>query len=209
MATEQLTEKQQKTLTFIQEEIKRKGRPPTLREIGAEVGISSTNGVRYLLEALERKGYLVRSAMLSRGIELTARAAVATNFGPIREIPILGRVAAGTPLLAVENIEGHVLVDRNIVGQEETFALRIKGDSMKDAGILEGDVIFAKPQATADRGEIVVAMLGDEATVKYYQPQGNRIRLEPANSYFPPIIVEKGTPGFRILGKVIGLMRKM
>jgi repressor LexA len=209
MPSDQLTEKQQKTLAFIQEEIKKRGRPPTLREIGAEVGISSTNGVRYLLEALERKGFLVRSAMLSRGIELTARAAVSTSFGAIREVPIIGRVAAGTPLLAEQNIEGHMLMDRAIVGSDETFALRIKGDSMKDAGILEGDVIFAKPQNTADRGEIVVAMLGDEATVKYYQPQGNRIRLEPANSYFPPIIIEKGTPGFRILGKVIGLMRKM
>jgi repressor LexA len=207
--SEQLTEKQKKALAFIQSEIRAKGRPPTLREIGAEIGITSTNGVRYLLEILERKGYLVRSPMLSRGIELTARASVVYPFEDTIEVPIVGRVAAGIPFLASENLEGHIRVDRTMASADDTFALRVRGDSMKDAGILEGDVIFAKPQTTADSGDIVVALLGDEATVKFFRPQNERICLEPANRYYSPIVVEKGTPGFRILGRVIGLMRKL
>ncbi|MBI5059337.1 transcriptional repressor LexA [candidate division KSB1 bacterium] len=205
-----LTEKQSKALAFIQMEIKSKGRPPTLREIGAIIGVSSTNGVRYLLDTLERKGYLNRSPMLSRGIELTARTGGGMPLeDETREVPILGRVAAGYPLLAQQNIEAHVRVDRTVATSDDTFALRVRGDSMKDAGILEGDVIFAKPQSTANAGDIVVALIGEEATVKYFKPQGERIVLEPANRYFNPIVVERGTPGFRILGRVIGLMRKM
>jgi len=207
--SEQLTEKQKKALAFIQSEIRAKGRPPTLREIGSEIGITSTNGVRYLLEILERKGYLVRSPMLSRGIELTPRASVVYPFEETIEVPIVGRVAAGIPFLASENLEGHVRIDRSMASADDTFALRVRGDSMKDAGILEGDVIFAKPQSTADSGDIVVALLGDEATVKFFRPQSERICLEPANRYYSPIVVEKGTPGFRILGRVIGLMRKL
>ncbi|RPH93221.1 transcriptional repressor LexA [candidate division KSB1 bacterium] len=206
---EHLNEKQQKALNFIQAEIRAKGRPPTLREIGAEIGITSTNGVRYLLEILERKGYLTRSPMLSRGIELTGRTSVVKTLDDIRDVPLVGRVAAGQPLLASENIEGYMRVDRSLAGSDDTFALRVRGDSMKDAGILEGDVIFAKPQTTADPGDIVVALLGDEATVKFFRPQSERICLEPANRYYSPIIVDKGTPGFRILGRVIGLMRKL
>ncbi len=207
---EQLTEKQQKALQFIQSEIKSKGRPPTLREIGAVIGVSSTNGVRYLLDTLERKGYLKRSAMLSRAIELTSRTSGSDSAdAETRDIPILGRIAAGAPLMAHEHIEAHVRVDRTIATSDDTFALKVRGDSMKEAGILEGDVIFAKPQATANPGDIVVALIGEEATVKYFRPQGDRVHLEPANRYYNPIIVERGTPGFRILGRVIGLMRKL
>jgi repressor LexA len=206
---DQLTEKQRKALDFVAEEVRLKGRPPTLREIGSHIGITSTNGVRYLLDGLEKKGYLARSPMLSRGIELTGRTISPKYEDMTREVPILGRVAAGAPLLASENIEGHMRVDRSLAGSDDTFALKVRGDSMKEAGILEGDVIFAKPQSTADPGDIVVALLGEEATVKYFRPQGDRVCLEPANRYYSPIIVERGTPGFRILGKVIGLMRKL
>ena len=207
--SEQLNEKQRKALDFVQEEIRLKGRPPTLREIGTHIGITSTNGVRYLLDGLEKRGYLQRSPMLSRGIELTCRMIAPKHADDVREVPILGRVAAGAPLLATENIEGHVRVDRSVATSDDTFALKVRGDSMKEAGILEGDVIFAKPQTTADPGDIVVALLGEEATVKYFRPQGDRVCLEPANRYYSPIVVERGTPGFRILGKVIGLMRKL
>lgn len=207
--SDQLSEKQEKALSYIQDQIVSRGRPPTLREIGAEIGVSSTNGVRYLLDTLERRGYLQRSPMLSRGIELTARTAITRGLQDSRDVPLIGRVAAGIPLLAVENVEGHVRVDRSIASSEETFALRVRGDSMKEAGILEGDIIFAKPQNTAGSGDIVVALLGEEATVKFYRPQSDRICLEPANRYYSPIIIEKGTPGFQILGRVIGLMRKL
>jgi repressor LexA len=206
---EQLSDKQRKALSFIQAEIRVKGRPPTLREIGAHIGVSSTNGVRYLLDTLVRKGFLARSPMLSRGIELTARSGAMPVADVTRDVPVVGRVAAGIPLLASENLDGYIRVDRSLATSDETFALRVRGDSMKDAGILEGDVIFAKPQSTADSGDIVVALLGDEATVKFYRPQSERICLEPANRYYSPIVVEKGTPGFRILGRVIGLMRKL
>jgi repressor LexA len=165
--------------------------------------------VRYLLDGLERKGYLERKPMLSRGIELTDRAGAETGKSSMRSVPILGRIAAGAPLLATEHIEGHVMVDRTIARSDDTFALSVRGDSMIDAGIHEGDVIFARPQATAITGDIVVALLGEEATVKYFRLQGDRVLLEPANRYFSPIVVEKGTPGFRILGKVVGLMRKL
>jgi repressor LexA len=207
--SEQLTDKQKRALAFIQSEIRAKGRPPTLREIGVEIGITSTNGVRYLLDTLEKKGFLTRSPMLSRAIELKGRVTVPFPAMDVRDIPIVGRVAAGVPLLASENIEGHVRVDRSIAASDDTFALRVRGDSMKDAGILEGDVVFAKPQNTADPGDIVVALLGDEATIKFFRPQNDRICLEPANRYYSPIVVERGTPGFRILGRVIGLMRKL
>ncbi|MCB9366614.1 MAG: transcriptional repressor LexA [Calditrichaeota bacterium] len=205
---EQLTEKQQRALKFIQLEIRDKGRPPTLREIGGEIGVSSTNGVRYVLDALVRKGFLERSPMLSRGIELTERSMIHAGAPGTRDIPILGRIAAGIPITATENLEGRVTVDRSIAPTDDTFALRVRGESMIEAGIHEGDVIFARPQRTADTGDIVVAMIGDEATVKYYRLMGNRILLEPANSRFKPIVVESGTPGFQILGKVVGLMRK-
>lgn len=208
--TDELTLKQRNALEFIQKEIADRGRPPTLREIGAKIGISSTNGVRYVLDALERKGFLARSPMLSRGIELTERAEqlVAPQANGTREVPILGRIAAGAPLLATQNIEGHITVDRTLAKSDDTFALSVRGESMIEAGIHEGDVIFARPQNTAESGDIVVALLGDEATVKYFRPNGSRILLEPANRYFKPIIVEQGTPGFKILGKVVGLMRK-
>lgn len=206
----ELTEKQKKALAFIQNHLQKHARPPTLRELGKEVGVTSTNGVRYMLDSMAKKGVLVRHAMLSRGIELTSKVAVGiTQTIDFREIPIIGRVAAGMPLLATENLEGHIRVDRSIAGGDDTFALRVRGDSMKDAGILEGDVIFARPQSTAESGDIVVALLGDEATVKYFKPQNDKICLEPANRYYSPIVVEKGTPGFRILGRVIGLMRKL
>lgn len=206
--SEQLTEKQQRALRFIQAEITDRGRPPTLREIGGEIGVTSTNGVRYVLDALVRKGYLERSPMLSRGIELTERSLVGGGRTTSREVPIVGRIAAGIPITATENIESRVTVDRSIAPTDDTFALRVRGESMIEAGIHEGDVIFARPQRTADSGDIVVAMIGEEATVKYYRPMGGRILLEPANSRFKPIIVESGTPGFLILGKVVGLMRK-
>ncbi|MCL4304364.1 transcriptional repressor LexA [bacterium] len=206
--SDQLTEKQQRALKFIQTEIHEKGRPPTLREIGSEIGVSSTNGVRYVLDALVRRGYLGRSPMLSRGIELTERSMVQTARSSTRDVPILGRIAAGVPITATENIEGRVSADRSIAPTDDTFALRVRGESMIEAGIREGDVIFARPQRTADTGDIVVALIGDEATVKYYRLMGDRILLEPANSRFKPIVVESGTPGFQILGKVVGLMRK-
>lgn len=202
-----LTDKQERALRFIRRYAEEYDRPPTLREIGAAIGVSSTNGVRYILEVLARKGYLSRSPALSRGISLTERSLHGRKG--IRSVPLIGRIAAGSPLLAEENLEGHVAVDPGLVGSGDTFALRVRGESMKDAGILDGDILFARPQSTAQKGDIVIALLDGEATVKYFRPERGRIRLAPANRRFAPIDVPKGTPDFRILGKVIGLMRKV
>ena len=206
-----LTSRQRDVFEFIREHIERNNRPPTLREIGTRFQITSTNGVRSILAALAKKNYITRSPKLSRGIDLpeVAGNAASSSSEKTVEIPILGRVAAGTPILAVENLEGTVVVDRDfLMRQENVFGVRVHGDSMKDAGIFNGDLLFARQQKTAERGQIVVALIGEETTVKYFHPEGDRIRLEPANDAYRSIIVDRSMPDFSILGRVIGVMRR-
>jgi repressor LexA len=211
--SKELTKRQRDILGFIAEMIGKKGFPPTIREIGKEFKISSTNGVRAILSALTQKGYIRRKPLVSRGIELQAqsRASFGMNHTVYTfvAVPLLGRIAAGLPILAVENIEGSIAVDRSFLPEGDIFSLQVVGDSMKDSGIFDGDYVLAKMQPTADKGEIVVAVIGEEATVKKYFPEKNRIKLVPANPVFEPIIVDKKSPEFRIAGKVIGLLRKM
>jgi len=199
-----LTDRQREIYEFVRDVIMTDGRPPTMREIGERFEIRSTNGVREALAVLEKKGYIRREPYLSRGIELVEE--FPTSVTPI---PILGRVAAGLPLLAVENIEGHVAVDRSYLPSGDVFSLRVTGESMRDEGIKDGDLVLVKKQDTAHKGDIVVAVIGDEATVKRFYPDRSRVRLEPANPDFGPIIVDKNAPGFFIAGKVVGLLRKM
>lgn len=215
-----LTKRQEQTLEFIRTSIKDRGYPPTLREIGEHMGIRSTNGVNDHLRALERKGYLRREDMKSRALRVvddsadvdgTLDQAPAPANDDLVEIPVLGRVAAGLPLLAEENVVDTVKVDRMMVkGGRDVFGLRVQGDSMIEAGILSGDYIFVRKQSTADRGEIVVALIGDEATVKHYYPEKDYVRFQPANSQMAPILVRatdfKST---MLLGKVVGLYRRM
>ncbi len=211
-----LTPRQREVFEFIKERIEQTNRPPTLREIGLRFEISSTNGVRSILAALVKKNFIARSPKLSRGIDLpqtTREPRIPEDFSSAEsqamEIPIVGRVAAGAPILAVENLEGTVVVDRDfLMRQQNVFALRVHGDSMKDAGIHHGDLVFARQQNTAERGQIVVALIGEETTVKYYFPEAGRVRLEPANEAFGPIIVDNSTPDFSVLGRIIGVMRK-
>jgi repressor LexA len=205
-----LTVRQREIFEFIKERIQSTSRPPTLREIGLRFDISSTNGVRSVLHALAKKNYIERSPKLSRGIDLPQMdKTAATNHEGVLEVPILGRVAAGSPLLAVENLEGTVVVDRDfLMRQENVFALKVQGDSMKDAGIVDGDLVFARQQRVADSGQMVIALIGEETTVKYFFPEGSYIRLQPANSSYRPIIVDADMPEFSILGRVIGVMRK-
>src|SRR5260370_25896783 len=197
-----LTDRQQEILDFISQSIGERGYPPTLREIGLHFGIRSTNGVNDHLRALEKKGYLQREDLKSRALRPVAipghGAAGARAHDDTRadivEIPLVGRVAAGVPLLAVENVQDTVHVDRFFIGQtREVFALRVKGESMIDDGIFDGDYIFVRKQLQASRGDIVVAMIsgpsGDEATVKRYYPEGDSIRFQPANAAMQPIIV--------------------
>jgi repressor LexA len=219
-----LTTRQQMVLDFIRQSISDRGYPPTLREIGARMGIRSTNGVNDHLRALERKGYLTREDMKSRALRPTGLgnalngedgAALVgqapANDDDLVDVPILGRVAAGLPLLAEEHVIDTVRIDRGLLkGGREVFGLKVNGDSMIEAGILNGDYIFVKKQLTAQRGEIVVALIGDEATVKYYFPEKDYVRFQPANKNMAPILVR--ATDFRptmLLGVVVGVFRRV
>jgi repressor LexA len=208
----ELTNRQKEVLDFICERIENQELPPTIREIGENFKITSTNGVRAILSALSKKGYIRRKPLVSRGIELVKKAKARFDYAQKRayvSVPLVGRIAAGLPTLAVENIEGSIAVDKSFLPGGDVFSLRVVGDSMKDSGIFDGDYVLARAQATAEKGDIVVAVIGEEATVKTYVPQKNRVRLEPANSAYQPIIVDTRYSDFRIAGKVIGLLRRM
>jgi len=204
-----LTKRQQMVLDYITQSISDRGYPPTLREIGSHMGIRSTNGVNDHLRALERKGYLKREDMKSRALRPVTLES--SNPTEVASIPVVGRVAAGQPVLAEQNVEDTVTVDRFFVGNHpETFCLRVRGDSMIDAGVHDGDFIFVRKQMHAERGEMVVAMIGDEATVKYFHPEESAIRFLPANEEYAPIIVRKEDfQPTQILGTVIGVFRRV
>jgi repressor LexA len=209
-----LTKRQEQTLDFIRQSIEQRGYPPTLREIGESMGIRSTNGVNDHLRALERKGYLSREDMKSRALRLVSRESetpAASTDDTLLDVQVLGRVAAGLPLLAEENVVDTVRIDRMLVrGGRDVFGLRVQGDSMINAGILNGDYIFVRKQATAEPGEIVVALIGDEATVKYYHPEKDYVRFQPANDQMAPILVR--ATDFRptmLLGVVVGVYRRL
>src|SRR5580704_3345648 len=215
-----LTQRQQMVLDFIRQSIHDRGYPPTLREIGARMGIRSTNGVNDHLRALERKGYLTREDMKSRALRPTGLGSVGqadvvpmtpANDDDLVEVQVLGRVAAGLPLFAEEHVIDTVRIDRGLLkGGREVFGLRVTGDSMIDAGILSGDYIFVRKQLTAQRGEIVVALIGDEATVKYFFPEKDYVRFQPANKTMAPILVR--AMDFKptmLLGVVVGVFRRL
>jgi len=210
-----LTARQEQTLDFIRKSIEERGYPPTLREIGEYMGIRSTNGVNDHLRALERKGYLRREDMKSRALKLVSSGESSTPVkvpdDDLVEVRVLGRVAAGLPLLAEENVIDTVRVDRMLVrGGREVFGLRVTGDSMIEAGIMSGDYIFVKKQSTAERGDIVVALIGDEATVKHFYPERDYVRFQPANSQMAPILVRASDfKSTMLLGKVVGVYRRL
>ncbi|RMH44840.1 MAG: transcriptional repressor LexA [Deltaproteobacteria bacterium] len=212
-----LTKRQQQILDFITASIAERGYPPTLREIGEHFGIRSTNGVNDHLKALEKKGYLRREDLKSRAMRPVTPIASARKPAPVGlgesfvEVPLLGRVAAGEPLLAVEQAEDTVVVDRFFIGNtREVFALRVVGDSMIEDGIHDGDYVFVKKTPTAQRGDTVVAMIEGEATVKRYYPEGDVIRFQPANASMDPIYVRRrDMRSVDILGVVVGVYRKM
>jgi repressor LexA len=201
-----LTERQQQLLQYIEQEVSTTGVPPSIRQIGAALGISSTNGVRAHLKALENKGYIHRNLRTSRGISMLDRIKQVTTkvLQEALEIPVLGRVTAGAPVLAVENREGALRLDPSLVKSDDTFVLRVEGDSMIEAGILDGDFVLVRPQQSASNGDIVVALLeDDEVTVKRFYRESNGYRLQPENPRMAPIRV----PSVRICGKVTGLIR--
>ena len=219
---QKLTERQEMVLQYIETSISQRGYPPTLREIGNHMGIRSTNGVNDHLRALERKGYLAREDMKSRALRPTRGGAggaannnVVSLFGDddegMIEVPILGRVAAGQLAEALEQPEDTVRVDRMLLGgAREVFGLRISGESMIKAGINDGDYVFVRKQLEAHRGDIVIALVGEEATCKYYYPESDRVRLVPANDTMSDIVIHKAEwRTTQILGVVVGLYRRM
>jgi len=200
-----LTERQRMVFKFINKCIQERGFPPTVNEIQAEFSFRSPTGVFKHLRAIERKGYIRIHPQMARGIELLVKEDLRESKA-YRSIPLVGRIAAGKPVLAVENIEKNMVLGRDFC-RGASFMLRVKGDSMINAGILDRDYVLVKQQSTAENGEIVVALVDDEATVKRFFQEKDRITLKPENDAFPPLVIEHEQKGFRIIGKVVGLYR--
>ena len=211
-----LTKRQQEIFDFIKKYSARYGYPPTVRDIGKAVGLASSSTVHAHLANLERLGLLRRDPTKPRAIELLDRVrgdvggAVESVAGNVRSLvrpglPLVGQVAAGQPILAEENIEDYVQVPPIAGGEEGEYVLRVRGESMKDVGILEGDYVVVRPQETATDGEIVVALVGEEATVKRFFRENDHVRLQPENASMEPI----RSKDVRVLGRVVGLFRNV
>jgi len=202
MAYGKITSKQKEILEFMKNEILSKGYPPAVREICEAVNLKSTSSVHSHLETLEKNGYIRRDPAKPRAIEI-----VDDNFNLTRReivnVPIVGTVTAGQPILAVENIESYFPIPMDYMPNQETFMLKVKGESMINAGIFDGDTILVQKQAHAKNGDFVVALIEDSVTVKTFYKEKDYYRLQPENDYMEPIIV----PEVEILGKVIGLFR--
>ena len=202
MAYGRITQKQSEILEYIKSQILNKGYPPSVRDICSAVNLKSTSSVHSHLETLEKNGYIRRDPTKPRTIEI-----IDDNFNLTRRemvnVPVLGQVAAGEPILAVDNITGYFPIPSEFMPNEETFILTVKGDSMINIGIYNGDQIVVEKCNTAENGEIIVALIDDSATVKRFYKENGHIRLQPENDFMDPIIVDD----CMILGKVIGLMR--
>lgn len=194
------SEKKMQILDFIRREIDDKGYPPSVREICLAVGLKSTSTVHAHLNRLEEEGYIRRDATKPRALELTDTATVRG-----RSVPLVGRVTAGMPILAQQNIEEYYMLPQNLVGSDEVFILSVQGESMIEAGILDGDFVIVRRQSHAENGDIVVAMIDDEATVKRIFYEKTRVRLQPENPTMQPIYAREVT----VLGRVIALFRQM
>lgn len=205
MSYGKISKKQSEILEYIKNEILNRGFPPSVREICEAVNLKSTSSVHSHLETLEKNGYIRRDPTKPRAIEI-----VDDNFNLVRRetvnVPIIGKVAAGQPLLAVENVEGYFPIPSEYMPNNKTFMLVVQGDSMINAGIFNGDYVVVEQQPTAENGQKVVALIDDSATVKTFYKEDGYIRLQPENDSMEPIIVEPDRP-FQILGKVIGVFR--
>ena len=213
---EELGIKEKTILNFIEKEVREKGYPPSVREIGKAVKLSSTATVYNYLKKLQKMGYIQKEEKQGRSLKILKNAEGKKpnkkedykNFYSGREmaeVPVIGKITAGAPILAVENIKDTFLIPIDFVGISVSFMLTVSGESMIEAGILDGDYILVKQQKTANNGDIVVALIGDEATVKTFYKEKDHIRLQPENSTMDPIIV----PNCEILGKVAGVFRKL
>lgn len=203
----ELTARQKEVFEFLKDFLQKKGFPPTLREIAFHFGLRGPKSPQKTLSILERKGFIRKVPGGSRAIEIISFPQFSLTH--ILSVPIVGKVKAGEPILAVENIEGYINLDRNLASSGDVFLLRVEGDSMIDAHIQDGDFALVKPQPNAENGEIVVALIEDEATIKRIFQKRDLIRLEPANPKMDPIVVKKGEKRVTIVGKVIGIFRKL
>ena len=193
-------ENQQKILDFIRSEIETKGYPPSVREICAAVGLRSTSSVHMHLTQLEKKGLIRRDATKPRALEL-----LDSPLSKARTVPLVGKVTAGQPILTIENIEDQLIIPNDLAAMDtELFALRVQGESMIEAGILDGDIVIVHSQERAENGDIVVALIGDEATLKRIYYENGHVRLQPENHTMAPIIV----PRAEVRGKVVALVRR-
>jgi repressor LexA len=202
-----LTSTQENVLSFLKNFLQVKGFPPTLREIASHFGLRGPRAPQKTLQILEKKGYIRRVPGGSRAIEMLIPPLV--HKSQILSLPIVGRVRAGEPILAIENIEGYINLDQSLISSDDVFLLRVQGDSMIDAHIQDGDFALIKPQPNAENGEIVVALVDDEATIKRIFKKRDLIRLEPANPHMEPIVVRKGERRVTLVGKVVGIFRKL
>jgi repressor LexA len=203
---EGLTERQRQILQYIRETISMKGYPPSVREIGEAIGLSSSSTVHGHMAKLEKMGFIRRDPTKPRAIEVIGEQLVRERSRTIT-VPVLGRVTAGQPIFAEQNIEDHfpIPVDFVRADEKDLFFLKVQGDSMVEAGILDGDWVLVRRQETARNGEIVVALIEDEATVKRFFKEADHIRLQPENRFMDPIIV----PDAKVLGRVVGVIRRM
>ena len=208
MAYGKISKKQSEILEYMKNEILNRGFPPSVREICEAVNLKSTSSVHAHLETLEKNGYIRRDPTKPRAIEI-----VDDNFNLVRRetvnVPIIGKVAAGEPLLAVENIDGYFPIPAEFMPKNQAFMLVVHGESMINAGIFDGDYVVVEQQETANNGEKIVALVEDSATVKTFYKEDDLIRLQPENDYLAPIIVHPEKQSFQILGKVIGVFRFM
>ena len=199
---EELTPKQGKVLTFIKEYIGRRSYPPTVREIGRHFKFRSLNSAAKYLKILEKKGYVRRRASGSRALELMGLPRLATSL-----VPVVGQITAGRPALAEENIEGHIALDASLAGRDDSFFLKVAGDSMEGAHIQDGDYALIQQQRSARNGQIVAVMVNEEATLKYFYRSGDYIELRAANPAYPPIVLTNRDQLF-IIGRLVSIVRR-
>lgn len=201
-----VSKRQQAILDFIKAEVKKKGYPPSVREIGKAVGLASSSTVHSHLSQLEKKGYIKRDPTKPRAIEILDKEDLESTSIEVVKVPIIGKVTAGQPITAIENIEDYFVLPKKYARANSLFMLLVEGDSMIEAGIFDRDYVIVKQQSTADNGDIIVAMTEEnEATVKRFFKEKDHIRLQPENSAMEPIILKKVS----ILGKVIGVYREI
>ncbi len=199
-----LTKLQKKVFAYLQAYAREKGYPPTIREIKTALHLSGHSSIQNALFVLEKKGYMRRSGK-ARGIEFCQ----SHRTHQPAQLPLAGRIQAGEPHMAIEDVEGYVAVDRSFVSGSDNFLLKVEGDSMIDAHIQDGDYVVVKPQPEANNGDTVVAIIDDEATVKKFYKNGNQIRLNPANPDYKPIVIDSGNPNVSIVGKVASVLRSI